>query len=317
MKKFCVLVALIATLSCSRFAAAGGDDARPKPESRPIAELRVEVNGVGNVVQIGPDGKVEVKEFSGDIPREVLEKLPKEIQALLQKAPAQTGKRGNEGPKTSTRRCVLGKANVMVLKDGKLQEYDLDLSRLLSYGQLFLGTVPQKNDAKSLNDAPKAPSDTPKAVADLLPKEILDKLPKEVRDRLPKEIQEILHNVLTEARKQGSEGSKTPSQHSILGKTKVMVFRNGKVQEFDLDLSRLLADGQLLLGNVAQKNGTKLPDDVQKALVDILQSLGSKGLQAKTAAEKSDDIDAKLDKIVERLDRLENEVKAIKASHSK
>jgi hypothetical protein len=100
--------------------------------------------------------------------------------------------------------------------------------------------------------------------------------------------------------------------------------KDGKRQEYQTDLSReevlkLLASGNLdeLLDHV----GDKLPADEKEAMKEALRasSLAMKSGEQKphSEAKAQEEIVAKLDKILDRLDRLENEIKALQAKDEK
>jgi len=137
-------------------------------------------------------------------------------------------------------------------------------------------------------------------------KDIGDELPKDVLDKLPKEIREQLK----EAHGQAGEGG-----FGIAGKVKILVDNDGKKQEFEADLTD--GDAFKQLDEALKKAGTDLPPEAREAIKAASQIL--KGVAPKDAAQAKspDGISAKLDKILDRLDRLEGDVKALKAQSEK
>jgi len=90
-------------------------------------DIKVETMRFGKVISVGPDGKVETKEYHGEIPREVLDKLPKEIQDRIKMVPpAIVPGKGR----------VSGKMKIVVVRDGQQHEYEADVGEGGVLGQL-------------------------------------------------------------------------------------------------------------------------------------------------------------------------------------
>jgi hypothetical protein len=137
-------------------------------------------------------------------------------------------------------------------------------------------------------------------------KEFGDKLPKEVLDKLPKEIR-------VRVMKGSTSGGPCPG--SATGKMKIVVRKNGEVREFESDLSDPEAIKDLSLGKLQEalkKAGKKLSAEDEKLLAAASETMKAK-VHVVTARKPADDISGKLDKILERLDRLEEDVKTLKA----
>ena len=103
MKSYCAMAALIATLAVSPLALgndhADAAKAKPKTEAAAAPHVQFEAMQFGKVIEVGPDGKVEVKDFGGQLPKEVLDKLPQEVRDLLQKS---SGKKSCAGARAGT-----------------------------------------------------------------------------------------------------------------------------------------------------------------------------------------------------------------------
>lgn len=101
----------------------------------------------------------------------------------------------------------------------------------------------------------------------------------------------------------------------VTGKVKVVTIGpDGKRQESESDIGSVSGDSpfgiQVDLGDLLKKAGVTLPPDAQKALEAAGKTAGSQ-------AGKSDDISAKLDKILERLERVEKDVAKLKTQKGK
>ncbi len=119
MKTCLVTLGSMAGLLLLQLAVAG--DNEPKVEKKVPVKVKVEKIGVGKVIIIRPDGKTEVKEFNTQLPKEVLDKLPKEIRDRIQQGLEKCAKCVSCGPAGS------GKMRIVIEKDGKRQELELDL----------------------------------------------------------------------------------------------------------------------------------------------------------------------------------------------
>lgn len=106
---------LVCVLLCGSFAMAKDPEKSKKSAG---SGVRVEAFSFGKVLAIGPDGKIETREIGGDIPNEVLDQLPKEIQDLL--------KKGQEQIKAGA--IVNGGVDVFVEKNGKRERLKTELN---------------------------------------------------------------------------------------------------------------------------------------------------------------------------------------------
>ena len=96
-----------------------------KKVDKTAKDVQVENHVFGKVITIGPDGKVEVKEWKNsgtDLPKEFLDKLPKEARQQFEKA--MSGKNLGGG--------VTGKAKVVVIDpSGNRQEVETEFGHPL------------------------------------------------------------------------------------------------------------------------------------------------------------------------------------------
>ncbi len=434
MKKFYTLLALVAALSCSQSAVAGGENAKPQPESPATIELRVKVYRVGEEVRIRPDGKVAVT-APGEVPAKVLKEfqevdrdcIDKErvIRIRWQELRNLADELGSVDPKTMRQRMQAAYSQLAILQTSaaamqgrfgdvkgqlevsmqllknvdKMEVSAADLDVLIHNDPVAEPLAKQVADLKmSFERLRRSQKPGDNAIVDQLVVQLrsaqeqydqkLDELKEEARDKqrsvieqdiikfesylaslqkskaeLTRQIEqeaekagklgrstvdgemlraeikdlelakakmmvrrEALWEAIRQARakgaKPGSEGLQTFTPYLLRGKAKIIVFRDEHSQEFDvdLDLPAWLSNGQLPPGAACPKVGAQRADGAPKVpaiLKAILESPGAKGRRAKAEAEKSADLNAKLDKTLERLDRLENEVKAMKASKSK
>jgi hypothetical protein len=95
-----------------------GAERKPNHEKHGAPGIKVETMSVGKVIMLGPDGKVEIKDIGAGIPKEVLDKLPKDLRDQIMKGPAAVGKNGVR---------AAGKMKIVVENNGKRQEYEADL----------------------------------------------------------------------------------------------------------------------------------------------------------------------------------------------
>jgi hypothetical protein len=142
-------------------------------------------------------------------------------------------------------------------------------------------------------------------------KEFEGKIPKEILDKLPEELRKAIQ--------------KEPSSRRAFGKMKLVIEMDGKRQEFESDLGGL---GDLeglpfdIFDEILDKAKDKLPKDqlppeVIQALGNARQVMKTEGKKHADPAADSNDLSAKLDKILDRLDRLEKDVKELKAKADK
>lgn len=144
-----MLPALIAALSVSAMALAGGDSpspaakqAAPSPAvKKPAPQVEVKVLEFGKVIQVGADGKVLIKEFNGGLPQEILEKLPKDVQASASQTPASPAQPASGAPKALFTASTSGKLKVVVVHDGKSQEMEFDLGGSHAQAACQLGNL--------------------------------------------------------------------------------------------------------------------------------------------------------------------------------
>ena len=160
MKSCSILATFVAALSLLPFAAAS-DGGKPKVEKKVPAEGAVGVMTSGKVITVGPDGKTEVKDFGGDIPKEVLDKLPKELRTQMEKGqPGVTGK-SKAKPKADTRTSP---------------EIKVETFR---FGKVITVGPDGKTEVKDFSGD--------------IPKEVLGKLPKEIQDSIRRRGQPRVH----------------------------------------------------------------------------------------------------------------------------
>ena len=79
MKKLSLMATLVALVMAPGIVRAEDDD------DKKDVDIRVETKVSGEVMTIGPDGKVKVEKFGDDGKMEGVESLPKNIQELLKK----------------------------------------------------------------------------------------------------------------------------------------------------------------------------------------------------------------------------------------
>ena len=139
-----------------------GGAAKPKGKKPAVPEVKMETFGFGKVIVVGPDGKIETKDFGAELPKEVLDMLPKEIRDRINKGPAAIAPGGG----------ISGRMKIVVDNNGQRQEYEADLG-----GD---GTLKQ------------------------LPPSVFDEVLKHAGDKLPAEAKEAL-KAASQAMKAGSE----------------------------------------------------------------------------------------------------------------
>ncbi|MGO9110748.1 MAG: hypothetical protein ACLP9L_16120 [Thermoguttaceae bacterium] len=281
MKKCFGLAALIAALSIPQFAVAADDNdpkAQPKvkkkvalqttgsaevkspAEGKLPADIRFEVDTlrVGRVVTVGPDGKKVILEFRGQPPKEVLDKLDKDIRERTQKTATWTVRDGGGD--------VGGKMTVVIDNDGQRQE-------------LVLPAPPNPDVGKRLYFN----------FSDVL---------KKAGDKLPPEPKQALEAV--------AQAVKAQEQDAVAEAAKAQdaVAQAVKAQEA---LARVVKDQQ----QEAIAQAAKAQEAYARAVKAYDQVL-SRG-----HSKASDEINAKLDKILDRLERVEKDIQAIKAKNDK
>jgi hypothetical protein len=140
-------------------------------------------------------------------------------------------------------------------------------------------------------------------------KDIGGELPKEVLDKLPKEIQDHLKKGRLPA---------GPGDCVAGGKMKIVVENNGQRQEYESDLGddALKQLPQGLLDEVLKKAGDDLPPEAKEALKAATHAMKA-GQKPLAPTKGQEDVAKKLDKILERLERLEGDVQALKAQAEK
>jgi hypothetical protein len=241
--KNCLVVLLCSVVCAFAPAAFAGNEGQPKVEKKAEKDA-AKVIVSGRVIEIGPDGKVKVQPLGG-------ETGPKS------KKPAGPDAKADK-PEVKVETLRLGKV-ITVGPDGKIETRDFN-------GEL--------------------------------PKEVLDKLPKELRDQIAK---------------------RPPHAGKIgggpIGRMKIVVDKNGQRHEFEADIGadeafKLLSSGHL--DEVLKRAGDDLPPEAKEALKAASQSMKAEDQKVRGPAKGQDEISAKLDKILDRLERLEGDVKALK-----
>jgi hypothetical protein len=106
-----------------------GPDKSTEKKTRP--QVKLETLNVGKVFTIGPDGKMRVVELHGELPKAVLDKLPKEIRERML-----------NGSVTAPGGTASGaKVKIVVVKDGQRHEFEQDLSGPDAVKGLPLGEI--------------------------------------------------------------------------------------------------------------------------------------------------------------------------------
>jgi hypothetical protein len=147
-----------------------------------------------------------------------------------------------------------------------------------------------------------------KELDEALPKEILEKLPAQVR----KELEKNAAGKAEATKGKAGKGAKAAAEASaqVMGKMKVITIGpDGKVQESETEFGGKPGDNplgvQLDIADLLKKAGVALPAEAQ-------QALEAAGKPAPANAEKANDVDTKLDKILQRLERIEKELSKLK-----
>jgi hypothetical protein len=137
-----------------------------------------------------------------------------------------------------------------------------------------------------------------------IPKDVLDKLPKDLRKGIGK-----------------AGGKATAGCDVSIGGKMVIVGPDGKTQEIELGPDMVKGFPLENLGGILEMADGKLPPEVKKALAEAAKAskanaaAKSGGTLTFPGGKHNDDINAKLDQILQRLDRLEQ--KAAKSSSEK
>jgi len=104
------------------------DPSAPAQPGQPVQpEVRVETLQFGKLIQLGPEGQTEVRDFQGSIPREILEKLPEELRQRLQKELKDSATTGAAAGAAAGSATATTTVKMFVAKDGKLEEVETDL----------------------------------------------------------------------------------------------------------------------------------------------------------------------------------------------
>jgi hypothetical protein len=291
MKKCLVLAALIAALSVLQ-AAAADDSGKTKPEKKASLEAKTEIGGME--IRVGPEGRFEVKALDG---------------STLHAGELRLGNRQGE-PEQKSRKggsIEVGEGVLVISGSDREKKGSPELKLERTFGKAIMIGPEGKIEVKDFGSA--------------LPKELLEKLPGELRERMSKE-----------SRKDAS-----------FGKIKVTVEIDGQRKEFESELNAPAANKTYstiqIFEDAVKKHGNELPSEVKRSLEAATRAMtkapsytqpvpGSNVLEFSTrpapgsnvlslsnvnTGDRSRDIGAKLDKILERLERLEKDVKALKA----
>lgn len=195
------------------------DDAVPrKPKNSPTPEFKIETLRLGKMIVIGPDGKMETRDFGDEVPADVLKNLPKEVRDQIEKI---VQPKVDSRPKVPARGALAGSVRIIMEKDGKLLKIEADNVQ-----------INMEKDGKPL-----------KIEADLSGVDVLKQLEKAIGDA-----------------------------------------------------------------------GDNLPADPQKILKAAMQALGGTTPTGQTPARQADEISRKLDQILDRMERLEKELRQLKAT---
>jgi hypothetical protein len=226
-----------------------------KGKTPPEFGLELKTLKLGKVITVGPDGKSFILEFRGEPPKEVLDKLPKDIREKIQK----------EGPRWivpgGENLVISGK--VVVESNGKRQELVLPDLR---------GSDLRRRYAVDFE-------------------EFLRK----AGDKLPAEPKQALEAVAQAMNAQEREAVMQAS------KAQEAVAQAVKAQE-------AFAQAVKAQQQEAVVQAARAQEAIARAVKARDQLYGGR-------AKAADDINAKLDKILDRLERMDKELQAIKAKH--
>jgi hypothetical protein len=182
MKKLSLMATLVALVMAPGIIRAE-DDADKKD-----IDIRVETKVSGEVITVGPDGKVKVEKFGDDGKMEGMESLPKNIQELLKKGKLGAGS--------------VGGSITVIGPDGKMEGVESlpeDIQELLKKGKLGAGSVggsitiigpDGKKHTQAFGDGKLDAESISKAIEEAL-EGAGKELPKEVQDQLKKALKDV------------------------------------------------------------------------------------------------------------------------------
>jgi hypothetical protein len=357
VKKFYVLAALLAAASCPRSAAADGDKAKPKSPATIELRLEIALVGdairispEGNVVVTPPrndspeellarfqvvdraciereqdirNKRMELKNLATDVGTVDAETMHQRMQAAYSQLTILATSAAQLQARSAELRSELTADEDLLKAVDKMQIPALELEPLIRAdpvaGPLARRVAGLKFDLEHSKREVKPGTRNP--LIEQLTRELkaaqeqydrkLDELKEEARDKKRSTIEQDI------IRYESLLASSQKTRNEIAEQIKQKTEEAGRLGRSTVDSEMLRAEIKdleaVLTKLVEQREGLRVALGVE----DALRSLGAKGHQAKARAENSDDVSAKLDRILERLDRLENEVKAIKADKGK
>jgi len=259
------------------------------------SEVKLERLRLGQVVMIGPDDKVVVREYSNFLPKEVLGKLPSEIREKLAR-PA-----GDDLPAEAKRALdavtrAIDAQSVEARKESQMAKEQAFRAQALAAQIKAQALVADKERLAAMDQAMKA--QTLAAKQEALAFDFQEKVQVEKSRALA--AQKEAEALRAQAQK-ATEVQALAAQREIqAAKAQIAEALRAQVQK--------ATEVQAL---AAQK-------EIQAAKARIIEAeMIARRQQLSSRATDSRDISAKLDKILERLDRLEKDFDAIKAKKDK